>query len=69
MSRHAGMRRRAAAGATASNVLEVNVFRKIKPRVKYALGYLVNPPSVWPGFSLKPRAEDGGNEMVTREYA
>ena len=36
---------------------------------KYALGYLVNPPSVWPGFSLKPRAEDGGNEMVTREYA
>ena len=31
---------------------------------EYALVYLVNPPSAWPGFS---QAEDGGNEMVTRE--
>ena len=35
--------------------------------LNYALGYLVNPPSASPAL-VKPRAEDGGNEMVTREY-
>ena len=44
------------------------------PSKNYALGYLVNPPSATtsttPYLSLArlKGAEDGGNEMVTREY-